>query len=245
MEVTVVFSGDKLTQSKKLAIEMTKHQGATESNGMYTVKFDNKCQALTKLLDLCHSWKLSEVIINEKHLPATVVYNVLLCDDNDECEGMCQRGYPSDICLIEELELLKNDDDDCDLDWIQEAIQDLDSFEKQPDGSFKINKAKFKSHIEKKYEIPIAVCEKFDLNKVFTRFDKLPDVFSIPKSNKEDTEDNSVEFPQFGFTEKEKMMMKKAKIVAPIFARAIAQEMDKVIIANFGPVREKQIVFLS
>jgi tetratricopeptide (TPR) repeat protein len=227
MDITVVFNGDRITESKKVAIEIANDHGAVKSGGMFKVKFDKKSHDLIKLLYLCMTWKLSHVLINGKQMPASDVYDVLTCDEKRECNGKCQRGYPGYIDLIDEIgACVKNED--CDSDWIQEILPDLDSFEKQPDGSFKINKTKLKNNIEKKYAIPISVCEKIDINKIFNQIDELPDVFSISGFN-EELEESSY----FKSNEKEKLI-ETAKIVAPILAEVIAKELDKVIIANFG-----------
>jgi len=109
-----------------------------------------------------------------------------------------------------------------------ETVSEHKAFEKQPDGSFKIKKDTLKQAIEKTFVIPINVCEKFDLKIFLKQIDALPDIFSIPSGDGDNITESCLDDD-----EREKII-ETANLVAPIFAKAVAKELEYVIIAHFG-----------
>lgn len=231
MDLTIVFSSDKLTPAKKEAIDIAQRHGAKKSDSIYKVKFDKRCKDLTQLVDLCFSWKLSHILIKDEKYSVSDLWQVLYCENRRKCDGECEHGYSAHFYLIDEIENCVEDPDNGDInsEWMNETVSDLESFEKQQDGTFKIKKDLLKQEIEKNYVIPINVCDKFDLNKIFARIDALPNTFSIPTID----EDNISEYSSLDDDQRKKII-ETAQLVAPIYAKAVAKELELVILANFG-----------
>lgn len=230
MDLTITFSSDRMTAAKREAIDIAQRQRAENSDGMYKVKFDKRSKDLTELINLCSSWKLSYVLIKTEKYSFDEVCEVLYCDDRQKCDGRCEHGFSDYVCLLDEIQKCADDPDNEDIDseWMMETVSDHKSFEKQSDGSFKIKKDALKQAIEKTFVIPINVCEKFDLKKILKQIDTLPDTFSIPAVDEGNRTGSS------SLDDEREKIIETANLVAPIFAKAVAKELEYIIIAHFG-----------
>lgn len=230
MDLTVVFSSDRMNAAKREAIDIAQRNGAEVSNDMYKVKFNKRCKDLTELVDLCSSWKRSHVLIGTEKYSFDEACEVLYCENRRKCDGRCEHGFSDYVYLLDEIEKCAVDpeDEDIDSDWLLETVSEHKAFEKQPDGSFKIKKDALKQAIEKTFVIPINVCEKFDLKNFVKQIDALPDIFSIPSGDGSSRSESCLDDD-----EREKII-ETANLVAPIFAKAVAKELEYVVIAHFG-----------
>lgn len=231
MDLTVVFSSDRMSPAKREAIKIAERHGAENKNGMFRVQFDTRSKDLNQLISLCESWKLSHILIKDQEYPVSEVCEVLYCENRRKCDGRCEQGFSDYMFLLDEVEACSEDPDDSEVDseWLSEAISDLESFEKQPDGSYKIKKEVLKNAIERSFVIPINLCDKFDLNKIFKQIDSLPDFFTILSIEQDNRSGSS-----FLDDDEREKILETARLVAPIFAKAVAKELEYVIIAHFG-----------
>jgi tetratricopeptide (TPR) repeat protein len=231
MDLTIVFSSDRVTPAKREAIEIAHRNGAEDKNGMFKIKFDKRCKDLTELIDLCESWKLSHALIQTKKYTVPEVSEVLYCENRRKCNGRCEHGFSDYIFLIESIGECAEDpeDKDIDVEWLMESVSDLDSFKKQPDGSFRIDKDHLKKAIENSFVIPMNVCDKFNISAIHEMIDDLPNGFSIPEVKGGRKSGSSV----LDDDQREKII-ETAHLVAPIYAKAVAREIENVIITNFG-----------
>jgi tetratricopeptide (TPR) repeat protein len=167
---------------------------------------------------------------NKKYSESEVC-EVLYCDERRGCDGRCEHGHPPYDFLFDQIEKCIDDpyDDDIQSEWLTETVSTSKSFEKLPDGSFKINKEMLKREVENCFFVSLNICEKIDLNKFYKQIDSLPETFSIPAFDEGSEEDSSVLDD-----EERDEVIEKAELMAPIFAKAIRTEFERVIIANFG-----------
>ena len=236
MDFTVVFSSERMTQSKREAIEIAKRHDANDENGVYKVKFDKRSSDLTNLVNLCSTWKNTHFLIKNKEIPSFEIDEVLFCEERRQCDGSCEHGNSPCDSLLDQIARCVDDPYDSELDpeWLTEMVITNKSFEKLSDGSFRINKDCLKSDIDKNYFIPLNICEKIDLKKYYTQIDSLPNTFTIP----------SIEFDvrkgKSSFDIKDRQeWADAAEVLAPIFARAVRDEFEQVIVAHFG--KEKTV----
>jgi tetratricopeptide (TPR) repeat protein len=171
------------------------------------------------------------VSINNNEVGISDVFDVLYCSAINECNSKCDKGFSKYIDVIRWISnaIEGKENELLDPHFLLEELLCLDSFERQKDGTFTIDKKKLKKEIEREYSLPISICQKFDKNKIMSQVDALPDKFTLP----EEYLDEKTEFNLFDKDTIEGLQV-KAEIVAPIFAKAIAKELEKVIIANFG-----------
>jgi len=231
MDLTVVFSTDRMSPAKREAIEIAQRHEAENKNGMFKVKFDKRSNDLVQLIDLCSSWKLTYFLIKNKKYSESEVCEVLYCEDRRGCDGRCEQSHSSYGFLLDQIEkCIENPyDDEIKTEWLTETVSDSKSFEKQSGGTFKINKEALKRDVENSFFIPLNICEKIDLNKFFKQIDSLPETFSIPAIDEDNEETSSILDD-----EDRAEVIEKAELMAPIFAKAIRNEFERVIIANFG-----------
>jgi tetratricopeptide (TPR) repeat protein len=231
MDLTIVFSTDRMSPAKREAIEIAQRHESENKNGMFKVKFDKRSNDLNQLIELCSSWKLTQFLIKNKKYSESEVCEVLYCEDRRGCHGRCEHGHSPYDFLLDQIEKCIDDpyDDDIQSEWLTETVSNSKSFEQLPDGTFKINKDALKREVENNFFVPLNICEKIDLNKFYKQIDSFTDTLSIPAMDEDRAEDSSVLDD-----EERDEAIEKAELMAPIFAKAIRNEFERVIIANFG-----------
>ena len=231
MDIQVIFNEKRLSPEKQAAIDIAKKNEHVNEKGVFKVKFQKICPDLYRLLGLCRYWKTSSVLINNQEEDFSPVLETSYCSLTTDCSSNCDKGSFDYIPLIKSLSdiIEGNNVTEPIMDWLKEDILCVDSFERQKDGYFIIDKEKLKKEIERTYSIPMNICPKFDKEKIMNQIDSLPKKFKLPEESLDKKSDSD-----FFDADTLEELEAKAEIVAPIFAEAIAKEFDKVIIANFG-----------
>jgi len=231
MDISVNFNEKRLSPEKEAAIELAKKYEHVFENGTYKVTFRKNSADLIRLLEFCRNWKTACVMVDNKGKNVSLVLDVLYCSSINDCSSVCDKAITDYISLLTSISegIEGNDTDNIEVEWLLETLLSLDSFERQEDGSFSVDKEKLKKEIEREYSIPIHICNNFDKAKIFSQVDALPEKFKLPENIGKKHESD------FFDADTIEELKEKAEIVAPIIAKSIAKELDKVIIANFGP----------
>jgi len=224
--------------TKKIAVQIAKECKYELKDGIYYVYFDEINLKLKKLLYLTCRWTNTEFIVDQGKADSLKVYDIFFCPYRETCGGICQK-----VELIPRYKIssfISRLNDFCRFGfsiWHEESqFVEYGYIQKTDDPRiYLINKRIIIDEVKKQLNYPLVYCDKLEEKKCLELIDSLPETINIEfqgeaKIHNDDTDNNDFEMKFTGFSEALIDEMKaEANIKAPIYAKAIAKELEELL----------------
>lgn len=223
-------------ETKKIAIKIAEECNFEIKDGSYYVYFHTIDQKFLKLLNLTRGWSTSNFIVDNGKADSSEVRKILFCHLFDNCSGICER-----VKLIPYYNLsffvyrLKNYFDGGFIGnsrSIEGEIMNSGYISKTDDPTtYTINKKKILEEVKSQIKDALIYCEKINEKTCLDLIESLPNQIKIRSHEQhvqtDDKDENEFDDQFEGYSESEKKQIREeAEIKAPIYAKAIAEELD-------------------
>jgi hypothetical protein len=242
MEILLIFQEKSRTASKETAIKIAEKNECIKDGSNYKVIFHEVTPDLIKLLKLSRNWPTTEFFIDGKETNLSTFLSNLLCYNKNTCKGICEKvRIGSFYSLSRLIEAIKSAEkgEYWNPERLKMSLEGGEILKKQSDDAYFIDKEGLKKEILGQLEFPLKFCDKIKKDLILKQIDTLPSTFKTPlrkeillgaSIDSDDSEDTPIEREFEGFTDYELAEIKaKAEIEAPILAKALANELKKLL----------------
>ncbi len=238
MDFLIKFTAKPNHVTKKLAIQIAKECKYELIDGVYFVYFTEINSNLMKLLNFTRGWRTAEFIVEQGKVDSSKVCDVLFCSMYETCTGVCDKvqlipNYNLGF-FINRLWNFANRGSFPNPRSYEGQIIDAKYVQKTDDPKFfLINKEIIIEEVKKQIKCPLIFCDKISEKKCIEPIASLPNKIKI-QGNFERIDpnieiDKKIDETFEGFSESTIGAIKaEANIKAPIYAKAIAKELEEL-----------------
>jgi hypothetical protein len=235
--------------NKEFAIKLAQNFNPVYHNGQIKISFYDFSNEIKKMLEIAQHWKTAQLFIDNHEYNIQNVVCKLTCHNKSHCDGTCY--FVRDFQTISRYYDALNTDHYTIKFWINNYFNTITGLEKVNENLVTANPQIIKQAISEKLDETLQFCDRFNLKKINSIIDSLPDVFEISEGEEDDEDDENSNYftidatellededdeddgynnddDDFKLTENQIQKYRTiAEIMAPIFAEAVVKALMK------------------
>jgi hypothetical protein len=242
LDFVIKFTEKPNHATKKLAVQIAKECDYKLIDGVYFVHFNEINSKLIKLLNFTQNWTAAEFIVDQGKVDSSKVYDILFCSRYETCNGFCEKvqlipQYNLGFFITRLHNYIEQNFFPDPRSW-EGQILDARYVQKTDDPNIcLINKETIIEETKKQIQYPLIYCDKINERKCLDPIESLPNIIEKKICDKQidldDVNDDETNEKFEGLTEYNiKFIEAEANIKAPIYAKAIAKELEELFKKN-------------